>query len=149
MQRPDIIVLTGLGVGYLPFAPGTWASLEAVLIVLIIHWTFPAQEIPLLLTLLVLAVVFGIKLSTPIVRSGRDPDPTQIVIDEIAGQILCLLWVPISGISLIVGFFLFRFFDIVKPYPVRHSERLKGGWGIVCDDLIAGLYAGFVLRLLL
>ena len=87
--------------------------------------------------------------STRFSRSEGDPDPSKIVIDEILGQMLCLLFVPVSAVSLGVGFLLFRFFDIVKPFPARSSEKLPGGMGIVCDDLIAGLYAGLCLKLLI
>ena len=76
-------------------------------------------------------------------RVGRQ-DPSAIVIDEVVGQILSLLWVPISLTSLIIGFITFRIFDILKPFPVGRSASLPGGLGIVCDDLLAGVYAGLV-----
>ena len=72
-----------------------------------------------------------------------------MVIDEIIGQMVCFLWILISIFSLAMGFLMFRFFDIVKPFPVRTCERLPGGMGIVCDDVAAGLYAGVSLSILL
>jgi phosphatidylglycerophosphatase A len=140
--------VTGLGAGYLPLAPGTWGSLVALLLVFLLHWVLPAHETMVLGGFVVLLTFPAIVLSTRVSLSENDPDPSKIVIDEILGQVLCLLWVPVSMVSLVAGFFLFRFFDIVKPFPVRNSEKLPGGVGIVCDDLIAGLYAGLSLKIL-
>ena len=141
--------VTGLGIGYLPLAPGTWASLAALLPVFIVHWFLPTHETMVLGGLVLFLTVPAVVFSTRFSRSEIDPDPSQIVIDEILGQVLCLLWVPVSIVSLAAGFLMFRFFDIVKPFPIRSSEKLPGGIGIVCDDLIAGLYAGLSLKMLL
>ncbi len=141
--------VTGLGVGYLPLAPGTWASLATLLPVVAVHWLFPLHETIVLGSLVALLTFPAVVFSTRFSRSEGDPDPSKIVIDEILGQMLCLLFVPVSAVSLGAGFLLFRFFDIVKPFPVRNSEKLPGGMGIVCDDLLAGLYAGLCLKLLI
>jgi phosphatidylglycerophosphatase A len=77
-----------------------------------------------------------------------DDDPNSVVIDEIFGQSLCLLWLPAISYYWILGFAFFRFFDIVKPFPAKQSERLPGGLGIVMDDLVAGLYAGLAVWLI-
>jgi len=140
--------VTGLGVGYLPLAPGTWASLATLLPVVAVHWLFPLHETIVLGSLVALLTFPAVVFSTRFSRSEGDPDPSKIVIDEILGQMLCLLFVPVSAVSVGAGFLLFRFFDIFKPFPVRNSEKLPGGMGIVCDDLIAGLYAGLCLKLL-
>ena len=79
---------------------------------------------------------------------GRN-DPSEVVIDEVAGFLLTLFLLPCSWLSLGSGFVLFRLFDILKPYPVRQSESLRGGFGIVMDDLLAGLYAHLGVRILL
>lgn len=141
--------VTGVGVGYLPIAPGTWGSLAALLPVFTVHWLFPLHETVVLGSLVALLTFPAVVFSTRISRSEGDPDPSKIVIDEILGQMLCLLFVPVSAVSLGAGFFLFRFFDIWKPFPVRNSEKLPGGMGIVCDDLIAGVYAGLCLKILI
>ena len=141
--------VTGVGVGYLPIAPGTWGSLAALLLVVTVHWLFPLQETVVLGSLVALLTFPAVVFSTRFSRSEGDPDPSKIVIDEILGQMLCLLFVPVSAVSLGAGFFLFRFFDIWKPFPVRNSEKLPGGMGIVCDDLIAGVYAGLCLKVLI
>jgi phosphatidylglycerophosphatase A len=90
----------------------------------------------------------GLLFSTQVERFEDGSDPSRVVIDEIVGQIFTLLWVPVSTFSLVAGFLLFRFFDIVKPFPARWSEKMPGGFGIFCDDLIAGVYAGITLKLL-
>ena len=141
--------VTGVGVGYLPIAPGTWGSLAALLPVFTVHWLFPLHETVVLGSLVALLTFPAVVFSTRFSRSEGDPDPSKIVIDEILGQMLCLLFVPVSAVSLGAGFFLFRFFDIWKPFPVRNSEKLPGGVGIVCDDLIAGIYAGLCLKVLI
>ena len=141
--------VTGVGVGYLPIAPGTWGSLAALLLVVTVHWLYPLHETVVLGSLVALLTFPAVVFSTRFSRSEGDPDPSKIVIDEILGQMLCLLFVPVSAVSLGAGFFLFRFFDIWKPFPVRNSEKLPGGMGIVCDDLIAGIYAGLCLKVLI
>ncbi len=143
------VFVTGLGVGYLPLAPGTWASLATLLLVLGVHWLLPLHETIVLGSLVALLTFPAVVFSTRYSRSEGDPDPSKIVIDEILGQMLCLLFVPVSAVSLGAGFLLFRFFDIVKPFPVRSSEKLPGGMGIVGDDLVAGLYAGLCLKILI
>jgi phosphatidylglycerophosphatase A len=142
-------VVTGLGIGFLPLAPGTWASGATVLLVALIHWVAPTREALVLGGILVLLTPLAVVFSTRYSQAENHPDPAQVVIDEIIGQMFCFLWVPISIFSLAVGFLMFRFFDILKPFPVRTCERLPGGMGIVCDDVAAGLYAGVLLSILL
>lgn len=80
---------------------------------------------------------------------GRRDDP-RIVIDEILGFFITMLWIPKTSSSIALGFFLFRFFDIVKPLPIRDIERrLKGGYGVIMDDVIAGIYGNLILRLII
>ena len=149
MPRLIRVVVTGLGIGFLPLAPGTWASGATVLLVALIHWVVPTCEALVLGGALVLLTPLAVVFSTRYSQAENHPDPSQVVIDEIIGQMVCFLWIPISIFSLAVGFLMFRFFDIVKPFPVRTCERLPGGMGIVCDDVAAGLYTGVSLSLLL
>ena len=130
-------------------APGTWASGATVVLVALIHRASPAWEGLILGSVLVLIIPVAVIFSTRFSQAKNHSDPSQIVVDEIIGQIVCFMWIPISTFSLVAGFVLFRFFDIVKPFPVQTCERLSGGMGIVADDVVAGLYAGFSLRLLL
>ena len=149
MQRFAGALVTGFGAGYLPLGPGTWGSLEAVLLVALTHLLFPTQEWMVLVVLLGLLATVAFGFSSSIVDPQLDSDPSEVVIDEILGQIICFLWVPVSILSLTVGFLLFRFFDIVKPFPARNCEKLSGNTGIVLDDLVAGCYAGLTLRVLM
>ena len=94
-------------------------------------------------------VVLGIPAADHMERSLGTSDPGKVVIDEIAGYLLAMAGSPVAAGHIIAGFFLFRFFDIVKPPPVRQAERyLRGGLGVVADDLLAGVYAWICLRLL-
>jgi phosphatidylglycerophosphatase A len=95
------------------------------------------------------AVLLGIPAATRVARELGDGDPSCVVIDEVAGQMLALVAVPFYWQSLLAAFILFRAFDIVKPPPVRQLENLPGGVGIVLDDVGAGLYAWGIVQLLL
>lgn len=140
--------MTGLGAGYLPLAPGTWGSLEGVAVVLAVHLLLPAYEVAVGWALVVALGLPGLFFSARVLKFENGSDPSRVVIDEIVGQIFTLLWVPVSAYSLVAGFLLFRLFDIAKPFPVKWSEKLPGGFGILCDDLIAGVYAGIALKIL-
>jgi phosphatidylglycerophosphatase A len=96
-----------------------------------------------------LAVVAGIPAATQVARASGLKDPQFVVIDEVAGQLITLIAVPVSWKSLLLGFILFRGFDIVKPPPVRQLEQLPEGTGIVIDDVGAGLYALAVMQIVL
>lgn len=141
-SRVALILSTWFGAGYAPVAPGTFGTLAAVPLVI------PMGILGGWYGLVVLIVVTG----TGIWASHRSrellgrEDPSQVVIDEVAGYLLTLFLLPINWITLTAGFFLFRFFDILKPWPVNRAEQLKGGLGIVADDLLAGIYANFLIR---
>jgi phosphatidylglycerophosphatase A len=109
----------------------------------------PAARIPVIVLLIVLVVAIGIPAATLEARGCGKKDPSHVVIDEVAGQLLTLVACPIVWQALLAGFILFRAFDIVKPPPVRSLERLPEGTGIVVDDLGAGIYGLIVLQLLL
>ena len=109
----------------------------------------PPVRIPVILLLIVIVVAVGIPAATLEARGCGKKDPSHVVIDEVAGQLVTLIACPIVWHSLLAGFILFRAFDIVKPPPVRSLERLPKGTGIVVDDLGAGVYALIVLQLLL
>jgi phosphatidylglycerophosphatase A len=98
---------------------------------------------------LALSVAVGIPAATKIARALGKKDPSIVVIDETAGQLLTLLGAPLNWQSMLVGLILFRVFDITKPFPIRRLEKLPEGTGIVVDDLGAGLYALALMHLLL
>ncbi|HVT96748.1 MAG TPA: phosphatidylglycerophosphatase A [Acidobacteriaceae bacterium] len=142
---------TVFGIGRLKPGPGTWASLAAAILWYVglsaAHLTDWAA---VLVTLSAAAVVtlIGIRASTIVERESGRTDPGFVVIDEVAGQWVTLAFTPLDIGHLLVGFALFRFFDIVKPWPVRRVERLSGGSGIMLDDVAAGLYGLAVMALL-
>lgn len=144
------LIATFFGAGRLRPAPGTWGSLATVLLWWLIASHLPAPlHLTVILMLALLAVVVGIPAATLEARGCGKKDPSHVVIDEVAGQLLTLALCPIVWQALLAGFILFRAFDIVKPPPVRAMEKLPEGTGIVVDDLGAGVYALIVLQLLL
>lgn len=138
--------LTGtfFGIGLLPGGPGTWAAFATALI-----WYFvalashPGPTWLTISTLIAAAAVtlIGIPAATVVERESAKHDPGHVVIDEVAGQLVALLFVPLEAWHVVLAFVLFRIFDILKPPPVRQFERLHGGLGIMVDDLAAGVYA--------
>ncbi len=144
------MVATFFGAGRLRPAPGTWGSLAAALLwwLLASHLP-PAARLPVILVLVVLTVAIGIPAATLEERGCGGHDPSHVVIDEVAGQLVTLIACAIGWQALLAGFILFRAFDIVKPPPVRSLEKLPEGTGIMVDDLGAGIYALIVLQVLL
>jgi phosphatidylglycerophosphatase A len=143
-------IATFFGVGRIQPAPGTWGSLAAILVWIVIASGVPAGwQAEALGVLIVIAVVLGIPAATQVCRSSGIKDPQSIVIDEAAGQWITLLLAPVTWKTMAVGFILFRGFDIVKPPPVRQLERLSEGTGIVADDIAAGVYGFAIMQLLL
>ena len=151
-HAPLWATLTGtfFGIGRLRPGPGTWASVAAALIWLAASQVIkPSLQSLALGFLIAIAVGVGIPAATVVARSSGIKDPQQVVIDEVAGQWIALLFAPVSWKTLLGGFILFRGFDILKPPPVRQLERLPAGTGIVVDDIAAGLYSLVVMQLLL
>ncbi len=130
-------------VGLIPWAPATFASLfTAALCRLWPPSAATAAALALGLALL------GAPAATTAARLQGEEDPRNVVVDEIAGQVMTFVFVaPVSLALAAAGFVLFRIFDIAKPFPIRRLERLPGGWGIMADDLLAGLYAAAALTL--
>jgi phosphatidylglycerophosphatase A len=136
------LVSTFLGVGRIRPGPGTWASAATVLLWwLVTRWLNPQWQSVVACLLAGLAVAVGIPAATRVGRAAALKDPQFVVIDEVAGQLITFIGAPVTWKSLLLGFILFRGFDIVKPPPLRHLERLREGVGIVLDDVGAGLYA--------
>jgi phosphatidylglycerophosphatase A len=130
--------------------PGTWASGVTVLLWwLVTRFIRPNYQPSAAIFLAVLAIIVGIPAATAVARASGLKDPQFVVIDEVAGQLIALIGVPVTWKSLLVGFILFRVFDMFKPPPVRQLERLPEGYGIVIDDVAAGLYALAIMHLLL
>ncbi len=113
------------------------------------HALAPSLRAPLAIALAVLIALIGIPAATQVARGAGVKDPQFVVIDEVAGQLVALIAVPLAWKSFLAGFILFRVFDIVKPPPVRQLEAIPEGAGIVLDDVAAGLYALAAMHLLL
>jgi len=147
--------VTGLGLGYLPGAPGTFGSAGAVGIFALAAWLAPKQ-ICVDGTMLLLAVAFSVvcvRLGDFAEKAFGRKDPSQCTADEWAGQSVAMLGLPIAAggmwVTCLVGFAAFRVFDIIKPPPVRQLEKLPQGWGALADDLAAGIYANVVGQIVL
>jgi phosphatidylglycerophosphatase A len=142
-------VSTLLGLGHLQPGPGTWGSAVTVALWYAVARALPqASQIPVEIAWTALATAIGIPAATREARRSGIKDPSHVVIDEMAGQMLTLIAAPVGWKTLLLGFILFRCFDVLKPSPLRRLERLREGLGIVIDDLGAGVYGLVVLQLL-
>ena len=144
--HPASLLATWFGAGLLPVAPGTWGSLAALPFAWAIA-TLLGQ--PALLIAAAIVFCIGWWAAAQVGRASGIADEGSIVIDEVAGQWLTLAAVPPSAAAYILGFLLFRLFDITKPWPARTAERtIPGGLGVMADDIVAGLYAAVLLYVL-
>jgi phosphatidylglycerophosphatase A len=146
MRKVWLVIATFFGSGLSPLAPGTCGSLATMLLV---YFIGPYWRAPLYIQLIVITLVFlvGIPASGEAEKYFNKKDPGACNIDEVAGQMVTLLLVPHQISLYIAGFFLFRFFDILKPFPIRRLEKIPGGLGIMLDDIMAALYALALLQL--
>ena len=143
--HPAVWLSTWFGCGFAPIAPGTVGSLAAIPLAAFIAWLAGSWALPVVAAA-VLAV--GIWSTGVYARATSVIDPHEAVIDEVAGQCLTLTVVPLAPLPYLIGFLLFRAFDVIKPFPIRWLERkLPGGYGIMLDDIAAALYAMIVYRL--
>ena len=146
------------GLGYLPIAPGTWGSLPpAILFAAMCFSPLPKIVVSVLMFFIVMdsSMICALFSDAAIEATGKK-DPSEVVVDEVAGQALTLLpfsFCAVSGKEIIIitlaGFILFRLFDIIKPWPCKKLEKLPAGWGILADDLMAGFYAAIALMICL
>ena len=147
-SRGSWLLATFFGVGYLRPGPGTYASAVTVLCWWgAAHLVAPAWMVPAEIAASVVIVLLGIPPSTVVARESGINDPGFVVIDEVAGQMIALIGVPLDWKYLLASFILFRGFDIAKPFPLRRLERLPGGTGIMMDDVGAGVYALVLLQI--
>jgi len=145
-----MLAATFFGVGRLRPGPGTWGSSAAVVLwAALAYGLQPTLRTPICIVLALLFTLIGIPAATRVARASGVKDPQFIVIDEVAGQLIALIAVPLAWKTFLAGFILFRAFDIIKPPPVRQIEKLPEGAGIVLDDVAAGIYAFVGMQLLL
>jgi phosphatidylglycerophosphatase A len=141
------LVATFFGCGRLRPGPGTLASAATVLLWWLISQAAGAgTQVPVALLLACLATAVGIPAATRVARESGISDPSFVVVDEVAGQMIALIAAPVRWKTLLAGFILFRAFDIVKPPPLRRLEKIPQGAGIMLDDVGAGLYALAILQ---
>jgi phosphatidylglycerophosphatase A len=146
-DRISLFLGTAFYIGYIPGAPGTYAS-AATSLALYIYQRNSHRVVPeLYISVLGLITVLGVLASAEVSRIRGEEDPSIVVIDEVAGQLLTFLYLPLHSWNLILGTVFFRVFDIWKPSPVRQLESLKNGVGIMADDLMAGVYSCLLLHL--
>jgi phosphatidylglycerophosphatase A len=142
MRRLAVVVATAGGAGYFPFASGTVGSAVGIGIYLLTRAWPPLWQVGL-----VLAVsAAGIWASGEAARHFNREDPSEVVIDEVAGQLLTLLLLGVHWPGILAGFLLFRVLDVYKPWPARRFEHLPGGLGVMADDLMVAVYGNLALR---
>jgi len=139
------LVATALGAGYSPVAPGTAGSLVG----LALFWPLHRFGLPVQIAAVVFLFLLGVKCSTMLAASVGRKDPGLVVVDEVVGMWTTLLLLPFTPAVAALAFVAFRVMDVLKPYPARQLEGLPGGWGIMSDDLMAGVYANLLLQVLL
>jgi phosphatidylglycerophosphatase A len=146
MTQLATFLATAAYTGYFPIAPGTVGSAVGVAIFCTVRHLFPiyADSVGIAVTLVV-----GIWSAGIVERKLALKDPGPVVIDEVLGMWLTVAFLPVTLTGLVVGFVIFRIFDVIKPFPANRAERLPGGWGIMLDDAISGIYAQIVLRVLI
>jgi phosphatidylglycerophosphatase A len=145
-DRISLFFATGAYIGMIPGAPGTYASLATTLAYYLIYRIYFRILPELHLSVLCVITLAGVFASARVSRSLDQDDPKVVVIDEVAGQLTALLFLPINFFNLAAGTLLFRLFDIWKPYPIRRLESLRNGVGVMADDLLAGIYANLLLQ---
>jgi phosphatidylglycerophosphatase A len=144
MTSLALAIATVLGVGRVPFAPGTFGSAAGLLIWAALSGSLPAQAAAILVVFVAGSWSGGIA-----EHHYGATDPGAVVIDEVLGMLITLFLNPVGWTGAVVGFVLFRIFDVIKPYPANRLERLHGGLGIMSDDAMAAVYANMVLRMLI
>ena len=143
MNQVALFVASFGYVGFFPIAPGTAGSLAALALFAFVRWVgMPAFE----LATIVAVLIVGVWSANGAERALGRKDPGPVVIDEVLGMLITLAWLPVSMAGVVLGFLLFRLFDVVKPYPAGRLEHLPGGYGIMLDDAMAGVYSYLVLR---
>ena len=150
MRRLALLLATFGYVGHCPIAPGTAGSAAALVLYAALRYVAP----PAVLTfvdpgVIIVLFVLGCWAGTVAERHYGRTDPGAVVVDEVIGMLMTLWLIPVTWKGAVIGFLLFRAFDIVKPFPARQCERLHGGLGIMADDAVAGVYGNLALRLIL
>jgi phosphatidylglycerophosphatase A len=156
LDRLAYAIATGAGAGLMPVAPGTFGAIEGLaLFLVILSRTAGSQTLTPASTLLLFGAINVVVFATGVWASGRacamceTKDPSQVVVDEVSGQLIALTPVALapSAAAVLAAFVLFRLFDIYKPYPIRRLEHFRAGLGVMSDDALAGVYAAALVGL--
>jgi len=131
-------------VGFVPIVPGTFGSMAGITLYCLLNATVSWE---IYLAVFAVVTIIGIWAAGKAEHNSGIVDPSFVVIDEVAGQLATLFLIPFSWVFVVAGFLLFRFLDIVKPFPARQAERLPGGWGIMLDDVIVGVYGNLLMHI--
>jgi phosphatidylglycerophosphatase A len=146
VTRLAVFIATVGYCGYFPFAPGTVGSAAGLVFYALVWWTqSPIVEVAMIAALFAAGVWAG----TTAERYFGGVDPGPIVIDEVVGMLITLAFIPVGWSGALAGFFLFRVFDVIKPFPAGRLEALHGGLGVMADDAMAAVYANLTLRLMM
>jgi phosphatidylglycerophosphatase A len=146
VTRLAVFIATVGYCGYFPIAPGTVGSAAGLGFYLLVWW---AQSPLFEAGLILLLFAVGVWAVTTSERYFGGIDPGPIVLDEVVGMLITLAFIPVGIAGALIGFFLFRLFDVLKPFPAGRFEKLHGGLGVMADDAMAAIYANIVLRLVL
>lgn len=139
--------VTAFGVGYLPLAPGTWGSIVGALLIWMATLFNPSFTYSLTFVGVIVAVFFLGVYGSKVVEKEWGEDPSRVVIDEVIGVWITMLFVPFNWYNLFAAFVLFRILDIWKPLAIRKMENAGSGWGVMLDDVLAGIYANLILNI--
>jgi phosphatidylglycerophosphatase A len=143
-EKMFLIIGSGLGLGYSPIMPGTCGTLLGIPI----FYLLKENNIGFIIFTLILFFI-GISASNFISIKFKQKDPSFIVIDEIVGFLIAAMFIEFSILNIALIFVFFRLFDIIKPFPIKKLEKLSLGWGVMSDDVLAGIYANIIVRIIL
>ena len=144
-MRLGLFIATCGYLGYVPVAPGTFGSAAGLVVFAAVRWSgSPALE----LTVIILLFAVGVWSANAAERHFGGVDPAPVILDEVVGMLITLAFLPVNVTGAVVGFLLFRLFDVVKPWPANRLEAVHGGLGVMADDAMAGVYGNVAMRLL-
>ena len=144
-MRLGLFIATCGYLGYVPVAPGTFGSAAGLVVLAAVRWSgSPALE----LTVIILLFAVGVWCANAAERHFGGVDPAPVILDEVVGMLITLAFLPVNVTGAVVGFLLFRLFDVVKPWPANRLEAVHGGLGVMADDAMAGVYGNVAMRLL-
>lgn len=146
IKNPIHFIAFGLGLGFAPIAPGTFGTLLGIFIYLFNYLFLSLNSI----LLIFICCVFGIYICGKTAKDLNYHDHPGIVWDEVVGYLVTMLFLPFDALNIVLGFIIFRFFDILKPWPILTiDKKVQGGLGIMLDDLLAGVYANLIMNIII